>query len=536
MTPQEAFAFSRPGFKAYSEGRIDDGEAVADSILMVLPHDANGLYLKGICRRAKSDFATAITHLEQANKAVPGQFGFGMAIAQCRADMEEYDTARSAYTALVAHFPNQVELLRNFAMMEKKCGNLEDADSLLDKLLKVSPGDLPALSTRAWIAENLRNWPDAITYSEQVLAKEPCEPLALSAHAAADLAAGQHSRARYRIEEYFAPSDNSAAQNMPVYQHLGMACEADGDFGAAFEAFEAGNAALREWLIEGRAFTDGLYSLPCVQRLRDIYENWGPQAIADDDVTPGPVFLVGFPRSGTTLLESVIGAHSRVTTSDERPLLEPIITEAGDTGASLSRFIESLPQTGDELRAAYWQSAAACGAVDGKVFVDKLPLNMMWLGLIAHVFPKAKILLSVRDPRDCVFSSYKQRFGLNSAMIHMLSIGDTAAYYDAVMGAGDAARKACPTLDVIDVRYEDMIGDTEGQARRVIDALGLPWEDTVMNYRDALPNHISTPSAPQVERPIYLSSMGLWRNYAEPMSAVTSILAPWVERWGYEPD
>jgi tetratricopeptide (TPR) repeat protein len=536
MTPQEAYAFSRPGFKAYSEGRIDDGEAVADSILMVLPKDANGLYLKGICRRAKSDFATAITHLEQANQVIPGQLGFAMAVAQCRADMEEYDTARAAYTALLKRFPDHVELLRNFAAMEKKSGNLEATDALLGKLLKVSPGDLPALSTRAWVAENLRNWPAAIEYSEQVLAKEPCEPLALSAHAAADLAAGQYARARYRIEEHFAPSDNSAAQNMPVYQHLGMACEADGDFAAAFEAFEAGNAALRDWLVEGRAFTDGLYSLPCVQRLRDIYANWGTQNIAAVEDTRSPVFLVGFPRSGTTLLESVIGAHSGISTSDERPLLEPIITEAGDTGASLSRFIESLPQTGDKLRAEYWQRASECGAEAGKIFVDKLPLNVMWLGLIAHVFPTAKILLALRDPRDCVFSSYKQRFGLNSAMIHMLSLGDTATYYDAVMGAGNAARAACPDLDVIEVRYEDMIGDTESQARRVIEALGLPWEDTVLNYRDALPGRISTPSAPQVERPIYRSSVGLWRQYSEPMQAVAPTLAPWVKQWGYEPD
>lgn len=536
MTPQEAFAFSRPGFKAYSEGRIDDGEAVADSILMILPSDANGLYLKGICRRAKSDFDVAISHLEQANQIVPGQFGFAMAIAQCRADMEEFDAARSAYSALVEQFPDQIELLRNFALMEKKCENLEAADALLAKLLKAAPGDLPALSTRAWIAENLRNWSAAIKYSEQVLVHEPCEPQALSAYSAADLATGQHKRARYRIEEHFAPSDNTAAENVPVYQHLGMACEADGDYGDAFAAFEAGNSALLNWLIERQAFTDGLYSLPGVKRLGDAYAGWETQRIAAVDDARGPVFLVGFPRSGTTLLESVIGAHSQVTTSDERPLLEPIITAAGDTEASLSSFIESLPVTGDALRAEYWQRAATCGAEDGKVFVDKLPLNLMWLGLIAHVFPNAKILLALRDPRDCVFSSFKQRFGLNSAMIHMLSLTDAAAYYDAVMRAGDAARRACPGLQVTEIRYEDMIADTEAQARRVIDALGLPWEDNVLNYRNDLPERISTPSAQQVERPIYRSSVGLWRNYAKPMTAVAPILAPWVERWGYELD
>ena len=188
-----------------------------------------------------------------------------------------------------------------------------------------------------------------------------------------------------------------------------------------------------------------------------------------------------------------------------------------------------------DLRQLYWTRAeAVVGEPLGeKVFVDKLPLHIVDLGLINVIFPDAKILVALRDPRDVCLSCLMQWFRLNIAMVHFLSLADTAAFYADVMGFWQAIRGRL-TLRSMEVRYEDTVTDLPGQARRILDLLGVDWNDSVLSFHEqAAGRSIFTPSYTTVTEKVHTRAIGRWRNYERHFEPVREILAPYVAAFGY---
>jgi hypothetical protein len=171
----------------------------------------------------------------------------------------------------------------------------------------------------------------------------------------------------------------------------------------------------------------------------------------------------------------------------------------------------------------------------GRVFVDKLPLNSIKLPLIARLFPEARVLLAVRDPRDVVLSGFRQRFRINPSMFELLNLEGAAAFYDQVMGLTALYRERFD-LPVLVHRYEDLVGDFETAARRVCAFVGVAFSEDMRRFeRHGERRAIATPSAGQVVRGLYDGS-GQWRRYAAELAPVLPRLAPWIARFGYPPD
>jgi hypothetical protein len=248
--------------------------------------------------------------------------------------------------------------------------------------------------------------------------------------------------------------------------------------------------------------------------------------------TPAPIFLVGFPRSGTTLLEQVLSAHPRLVCIEER---EHLASSAPDLAADPTKLASLSDEQINAVRASYWKRVRSEADIGDRMLVDKLPLNVIFLPLIKRVFPDAKILFALRDPRDVVLSCYQQRFGMNAAMVQFLELHTAAAYYDKVMSLGLLARDKLG-LDVCDVRYERVVEDLEGVAREVAAFLGLQFEPSMLNFRDAaLKRTINTPSARQVVEPIYNRSVARWRRYETELAPILPLLNAWAARLGYAP-
>jgi hypothetical protein len=167
--------------------------------------------------------------------------------------------------------------------------------------------------------------------------------------------------------------------------------------------------------------------------------------------------------------------------------------------------------------------------------VDKFPLNIVVLPLIRRVFPNAKIIFALRDPRDVVLSCFQQRFTINAAMAQFLELERTGAYYDQVMALFELCR-ARLGLDLHQVRYEDVVAKLEGASRELCAFLGVAFEPAMLNYRaTALKRAIATPSARQVIEPLYNRSVERWRRYEVELGPVLPVLAPWAARYGYRP-
>jgi len=269
------------------------------------------------------------------------------------------------------------------------------------------------------------------------------------------------------------------------------------------------------------------------QRLK----KWQPGDFEDNSWTPA--FLVGFPRSGTTMTEQVLAAHSQITTLSEVPYLDHVRLEwARIVGAKpdLGLMVDQLDvDTIMHLRKTYREKAEADQEIPtgSKIVIDKVPLNIINIGLINLIFPEAKIIVAIRDPRDCSLSCFMQDFELNSAMIHFLSLDLAVRFYTQVMGAWLHFRNLI-TMPYIEIRYEDTVRDLEFQAKRLMAFLNLDWEPDVLQFhRAAAERAINTPSYVAVTEPVHTRAIGRWKNYREPFAPLLPMLEPFVREFGY---
>jgi tetratricopeptide (TPR) repeat protein len=274
---------------------------------------------------------------------------------------------------------------------------------------------------------------------------------------------------------------------------------------------------------------------------REHCERW---ATTGPELTPlnGTLaILTSHPRSGTTLLEQVLDSHPGAISADELQIMSEIVyaplgKKDGSNDPVLQVFDRTPVEVLDELRQAYWNSmeGALRESIDGRLLIDKNPEMTMLLPLVARAFPEMKILFALRDPRDVVISCFTQQLPLNPVSVHYFSLESTAQKYAKTMHAWLKLRGILVN-PWIEVRYEDLVADLEGQARKVLEFLNLSWDERVLEYhRRAQQKHVHSPTYEAVTKPVYSSSVGRWRNYAKQLEPCQEILQPFVEAFGYD--
>jgi len=244
-----------------------------------------------------------------------------------------------------------------------------------------------------------------------------------------------------------------------------------------------------------------------------------------------PVFLVGFPRSGTTLLDTLLLGHPDVQVLEERPPL----AEAEKTLGGFAALADAGPEVLDRARAAYFAEVRRwIDLRDDSLLVDKFPLHMNKVPLVRRLFPEAQFILALRHPCDVVLSCFITNFRPNQAMSNFVELEQCAALYDLSFGYWHQCAPAIATA-VHTIRYEDVVADAAGQLRPLFDRLGLGWHDTVLDHRRTAIDRgvIVTASYAQVTEPIYSRAAGRWQRYRTQLEPVLPRLAPWVEALGY---
>lgn len=521
--------------QAFARGDAETANRLAGQALKQQPGDPSALYIHALARRGLGDPAGAVKSLRAVLKSLPDSAEVMNLLGLCELDRRRQDKARQAFEAAERLDAGFVHAPFNLARLLFDMGERRAAAEAYERALAIDPKHADALRGLAHARNVLREYDAAGAAAERTLALAPADAVALSVKAGILLRSGDADGAVTLLRSRLKPREGGAMNVALALGVLGEALEKRGEYADAFQAWSFANERLRAEVGVHYEASEAPYSLTVVERLTQAYGR-APQSAGKGGDEAAPVFLVGFPRSGTTLLENVLAAHPAITTSEEKSHAEPIVAAAGSTVDSLSAFLTSTGTKLKDLRAAYWQRACPGGVpAGGAVFIDKLPLNLPWMGMLAHVFPNARFLLALRDPRDCVLSSFQQRFVLNPAMYRMLRIEDAARYYDAAFSAAGAARAANPDLRVHEVKYEDIVADLEGEARKAIAFLGLDWDPAVLSYRDtARTRDINTPSAPQVDAPLNTRAIGRWHNFAPAFEGEPArLLAPWVDRWGY---
>jgi tetratricopeptide (TPR) repeat protein len=283
---------------------------------------------------------------------------------------------------------------------------------------------------------------------------------------------------------------------------LGKECEDIGDYPRAFRHISAG-ASLHRQGIHYIVQSD----IGVIDRIIQAHSPNPATAGFDGD---DPIFVVGLPRSGTSLVERIVGSHS-------------LVRSAGELGA----FPAALRRAGGmtdpaALGQAYSGAARQYRGLSTGRFIDKFPGNYLNCGAIHMALPKARIIALRRDPMDSCFALYKAHFAGNYPFSYRLEeLADYYAAFDRLMAHW---RSVLPPDAFMEVAYEDIVADLDGQSRRILTFLGLPWESEVLKFHQSQ-NPATTASAVQVRRPIYASSVGRWRHYAEELEPLRARLA-----------
>jgi hypothetical protein len=242
--------------------------------------------------------------------------------------------------------------------------------------------------------------------------------------------------------------------------------------------------------------------------------------------------VLGFLRSGTSLLEVILEGHPQVVSLEESESLIDSVQQFMQQPQDLERLLYAPPATLDALRSAYWRRVAHAGVeVTGTVFVDKNPLNTLKLPLIARLFPQAKILVACRDPRDVVLSCFRHRFRMSAPIYEMLTLEGAARYYDAVMRVFMECTRLLP-LEFCLVRHEEVVTSFAREMHRVCEFLDLRWEVGMSDFAPRTHARAAlTPSTAQLAQGLNAQGVGRWRRYREQLEPVLPIVAPWVRQF-----
>lgn len=484
----------------------------------------------------------ALIRLHRAREIAPGDVGTLNALGLCLHRLERPQESVEAFDALLALQPDLPFGHANRGAALQATGRLDRAEASFRRALELAPDQPVALTGLAAIASRKGAHREAAELAKRVLAIEPNAPDPTMSLARAEAAMGQADVAEARLHTLLADKRLAPQEGADALNLLGDILDSRGSTQEAFAAYEACNETLRALYAE--AFVTGLSATEHARGMAHYFSGARPQDWARRPAPPaGPgaprshVFLVGFPRSGTTLLEVALAGGSDVATLEEQEALVDGLRRYLRAPENLDDLARASEADLNEFRAAYWRRVREAGCEPaGKVFIDRYPLNTLKLPLIAKLFPEAKILFARRDPRDVVWSCYRRRFQMSSPMYQFLTLPGAAAFYDATMGF-KAALDAVTDLDQQVVRHEALIEDFEGEVKAICGFIGLEWRDSMRDVAARTGERaIATPSTAQIARGLSSEGVGAWRRYAAPMAKALPILEPWVRRFGYTED
>jgi tetratricopeptide (TPR) repeat protein len=269
----------------------------------------------------------------------------------------------------------------------------------------------------------------------------------------------------------------------------------------------------------------------CFTRWRELAEKDSPYRFA---------VLTSHPRSGTTLIEQVLDSHDELKSADEFDVFSqwihaPLFRRFRPGTPVLTVLERVPPAVRQEARATYWRQTEAIfnEPIAGRMLLDKNPGMTILLPVINWAFPEMKILIALRDPRDVVLSCFMQKVPLTPISSNWLTLADAASYYARTMQTWLAVR-SLTSSPWLEFRYEDVVADLEREARKILDFLGLPWDDRVLKfYEHARAKIVRSPTYQDVTQPVYHKSVGRWQHYAQHFEPVLETLAPYVREFSY---
>jgi tetratricopeptide (TPR) repeat protein len=454
-------------------------------------------------------------------------------------DSYRYQAGEFHYRRALALHGAVGKLCANLGLNLKFQGKLEEAERLYRQAAELEPDNSDTLMGWVRLAEVQRDTEHAWALLERVRQfRSEDDPSVCLTSSVLHRRSGAYAEALNSLDNI---PDARRDGNTAYHYERGMALDKLAHYDEAFEHFAEANRLVRD--VAGRSYAEAdaaqlsarLKSYFIRERISRL-----PRGEGSTDEAATPIFIVGFPRSGTTLVEQMLSMHAQIHAGDELPLIHQMTEEIPRLLGSRAPYPQALSDLwfGEnqsalaELRARYLKGAAERGAIEhrARFFTDKMPLNETHLGLISILFPEAPIIHLIRHPLDVVLScffndlshGYNCSYGLQSAARHYLLVRDLVDHY---------LEHSQPNY--LAVRYEDLIAETETWCRHLLDFIGVDWDERCLAF-ECNPRYARTASYAQVTQSLYHDSVHRYRHYRSHLTEVADALRPAIERLGYE--
>ncbi|MEX2125567.1 MAG: sulfotransferase [Woeseia sp.] len=523
-TPRTHMAFEQEIREAESLQQAGDVNKAEDIYRGILKRDPDHVeaarLLAGIASLNKR-FHEAEVFLLHATTLAPNYGRAWVDLVDAQREQEKYDEATRSAEQLLALEPDKPESHMVYAGVVGVAGRHEEAVAAYRRTLELAPQKAAAMCGMAHHLKTLGEQQEAIAQYRACIAAKPT-------HAEAYWSLANLKTFRFEPDEVVAMEALVRSKALPdedlcmLHNALGLEYEARGDFDTAFANFKRCNTLRRKHESYDPVDTEATYD-----RVIGFFEETLLSQATGAEAHPVPVFIVGLPRSGSTLIEQILASHSQVEGTHELSDLSKVVR------GFRSRRNEQFPHTLKGLKPEGWarlgrdyleRTKKHCSGAP--FFIDKNPNNFVFAGLLKLALPNAKIINARRHPVDSCLGSYKQLFASGQPFTYDLTeLGEYYLQYQRLM---EHWHRVLPGF-LLDVQYEDVVANLESQVRRILDFCGLPFEENCLHFHQTR-RAVKTASSEQVRRPIYASSVGIWRNYEPHLEELLYILKPLLDR------
>lgn len=498
--------------RALRASRNEEARRLCLQLIASTPSFADAHFLLAMSEANAGCVGPAIEALERALK-ITARPEYLAHYAKCLAWARREDEALRAADRALQMQPTDALSLDTLANVYTRLGAHEKAVQLFEMAVQKRPEHPQIrfnLASSLWFAGRFQ---EAAEHLEKIIAAHPDF---VEAHSALSNLKRQSPESNHieRLQNLLARTHDGDDQ-LQLHHALAKEYEDLGDYDSAFHHLAAakrrGKAALGYHIEMDRRLIDRL-----MQRFTESDYFRG-----ESDVTEAPIFIVGLPRTGTTLAERILSSHPLVESAGELPAMPTALRRLSGATALTAvneEIIDASRATAPAALGRLYVMLTEPHRRQNLRFIDKLPLNFLNVGYIARALPRATIVCLRRHPLDSVWSNYKHRFRSNSYYGYTQDLLDTAAYYVLFDRLMKFWQQLFPQR-VLELRYESLVDDLPGETRHLLAHCGLEWSDACLRFHENT-RAVATPSAAQVRRPIYRTSVGRWRDYERHLTAV----------------
>jgi len=453
----------------------------------------------------------ALQHFEKALGINPDYINAHINRGGAFNDLGRLDEAKSCYRKALTINPHEINAHYCLAEACRITGELDDAMHHYRQVLHQNPGNIESILSLVNILKFRKQYSQANSVLEPYLnTPDNRIPTRIAvSYALLCRETGEYDKAIDLLENLRSQSTVllNNEDRVAMYFCLGNLYDASGNIDRAFENYRTGN------LLKSHG-NEHLAHEHCLKAYSHLFTaDFLKRTPRADNASELPVFIVGMPRSGTSLVEQILSSHPRIVGGGERKWMIEIVKETQGIIGSSQTFPECLHEIRQEhcntLAEHYLKKLAELSGAQTARVTDKMPSNYWNLGIIALLFPKGRIIHCRRDPMDTCLSIYFQNFGEGQGFAYDLrEIGQAYNHYRQMM---DHWNKVLD-LPILDIHYEDLVGNQESTTRRLLEFCGMPWDDNCLRFQDT-DRMVFTASSAQVRRPLYRSSLRRWERY-----------------------